>query len=260
MKQRWLLGVVFAAASGVAGYALGADHTDGTPAVLDQPDASSDITDLFAWTTSDGSKVNLVLDVYPAAMSGSAFSDAVKYVLHTTSAAAYGATGTRQLDVIVTFDKAQTLSLWVVDPATQQVLDYMTGDASQTIGLASQSGHIRAFAGLRDDPFFFNLAGFKNVAKTVARFTPSAVDAAGCPTVDAATSAALVGALQKDCTGSGHPLDFFAHPTAGSNTACPSDNLNQGLSGNILAIVLQVDKQLLTPGGPILAVWASTNK
>jgi hypothetical protein len=33
-----------------------------------------------------------------------------------------------------------------------------------------------------------------------------------------------------------------------------------GLSGNILAIVVQVDKTLLTTGGPILNVWAATTK
>jgi hypothetical protein len=29
---------------------------------------------------------------------------------------------------------------------------------------------------------------------------------------------------------------------------------------NVLSIVLQVDKTLLTSGGPVVGVWASTNK
>jgi hypothetical protein len=36
--------------------------------------------------------------------------------------------------------------------------------------------------------------------------------------------------------------------------------VNAGLSGSVLAIVLTVDKGLLTAGGPVLNVWAATTK
>jgi hypothetical protein len=35
---------------------------------------------------------------------------------------------------------------------------------------------------------------------------------------------------------------------------------NSGLTGNILAVVVQVDKTLLTTGGSVLNVWAATTK
>jgi hypothetical protein len=36
--------------------------------------------------------------------------------------------------------------------------------------------------------------------------------------------------------------------------------VNVGLTGNILAISLTVDKASLTTGGPLLSVWGATTK
>jgi hypothetical protein len=36
--------------------------------------------------------------------------------------------------------------------------------------------------------------------------------------------------------------------------------VNQPFNGDLLAIVVAVDKTLVTPAGPYLGVWASTNK
>src|SRR4051812_5896824 len=65
--------------------ARAADHADGTAASLDVPDGSSDITDLFAWMSSDAKRVNLVMDVFPNAAPGTKLSNAVKYVFHVNS-------------------------------------------------------------------------------------------------------------------------------------------------------------------------------
>src|SRR5262245_16020382 len=74
-----------------AGSIHAADHTDGTPSQLNQPDPSSDITDVFAWM-SDATHLTLIMDVFPgatpaedASMPVSQFSNAVKYVFHTSS-------------------------------------------------------------------------------------------------------------------------------------------------------------------------------
>src|SRR5262249_9125643 len=142
---------------------------------------------------------------------------------------------TKSVDVVCTFDAAQKISCWVGDK------DYVTGDASAVAGLTSASGKVKVFAGLRDDPFFFNLDGFKHTVSTVEAAAPTLMfDGAGCPAIDAATSAVLVGQLQHDPNG-GPPANFFA-------------------GKNVLSIVLSIDKTLLTEGGPIVSMWASTNK
>ena len=72
----------------IAPIALAADHMDGPAATADP---AADITDLFAWTSTDGARLNLVLDVFPGATSTAKFSNAVQYVFHTTSHSAFGA-------------------------------------------------------------------------------------------------------------------------------------------------------------------------
>src|SRR5579859_4493012 len=100
-KKLWI--AVAAVGGMLALPARAADHADGTPATLNQPDASSDITDLFVWM-ADATHANLVMDVFPNAMTGSKFSNAVKYVFHTTAHTSYTATtGNQTADVICTF-------------------------------------------------------------------------------------------------------------------------------------------------------------
>ncbi len=228
---RWGLAVAIATTTGSG--AIAADHLD-APTVKTDP--TSDITDLYSW--NDAGRVVFVLNVSPLATTTSKFSDKVQYVIHTESKGAYGAAGT-PLDIICTFAVDQKISCWVGNK------DYVTGDASGTAGLSSTSGGVKVFAGLRDDPFFFNLDGFKATVSAVEGAAASLMfDAAGCPKLDAATSAALVKALSTDPNstppGAG-AKDFFA-------------------TKNVLAIVLSIDTKLLNGGGPILASWASTNK
>lgn len=200
-----------------------ADHRD-SPSAVAEP--AADIADIFAWTSSDTRHINLALTM-PSAL----FSDAVQYVIHVESMSAYGETGS-EIRIICTFEVDQSLQCWVGDE------DYVAGDASSEIGLVSSSGRIRAFAGQRDDPFFFNSSGLRNTLDTVEAALPSLdFDGAGCPIVDEATSAALIDSLRDG----GNAVDNFRGETAAS-------------------LVLQIDAELLTGGGPILAVWASTHR
>lgn len=200
-----------------------ADHRD-SPNILDEP--AADIADIFAWTSSDTEAINFALTV-PAAM----FSDAVQYVIHVESSPAYGEAGS-EVQIICQFEPDQTLECWV---GTE---DYVTGDASSEVGLESASGRVRAFAGERDDPFFFNASGFRATLDIVNDAVPNLdFDGAGCPILDEATSNALINSLQDN----GEAVDNFAGLTAGS-------------------LVLQIDASLLTGSGPILAVWASTHR
>jgi hypothetical protein len=266
MRNRWIRAVGVMATLALPWTARGADHADGTPGTLFSPDASSDITDIFAWMSPDSMKIKLVMDVAPGAMSTTKFSDAVKYVFHTNSKASFTATPANAVDVICTFDTASTqhISCWFVKlGATPQVLDYATGDASATTGLNSVLGKFKVFAGLRDDPFYFNLAGFKKAVETAAAAAGGLTDHGhGCPNLPGATAAALVNLLGKDCTGGAAPQDFFA-PT-GTNTGCdnptthPGGPLNHALTGNVLAIAILADKTLVNQGGNIVGVWGAT--
>jgi hypothetical protein len=219
------LALVVAASS-----AMGADHLDGPAATADP---AADITDVYSWL--DGSNVVLVMNVAPLATTASKFSDKVQYVFHTESTNQFGMPG-KKVDVICTFDAAQKISCWVGDKG------YVTGDASATAGLEAADKSFKVFAGLRDDPFFFNLEGFKDAVETVDAAKPTlTLDAAGCPTLNNATSTALVGMLKGTAKGTMPAKDFFA-------------------GKNVLSIVLSVDKKLLNTGGPLLNVWGSTNK
>ncbi len=234
--RRTTLGITallgFAGSASVVGYttvARSADHLD-SPAVIAEP--AADINDQYSWM--DGNNLVLAMTVFPAAVTGAKFSDKVQYVFHTSSGAAYGTT-TSDVDIICTFDAAQVASCWAGTAA------YVKGDASKPAGLASADGKFKVFAGLRADPFFFNLDGFKHTVATVESVAGTLVfDQAGCPALDAPTSALLRGQLQTSPDG-GAAVDFFGP-----------------LNG--LAIVVSIDKSLVNKGGAILSSWASTNR
>ncbi|MEZ4364871.1 MAG: DUF4331 family protein [Kofleriaceae bacterium] len=212
--------------------AVGADHTDSS--LLAMPaNAAADINDVYAWTSADASKLNLVMTVQPFAAASATFSPNVQYAFHVTSQAGYGMAATN-VDVICEFASATSVQCWVGADG------YVTGDPSATTGLTSADGKIKVFAGQRNDPFFFNLGGFVATVDLVkAAAGGLTFDPANCPNVDAATSMALVGQLQSD-PGGGAATDDFA-------------------GANVAALVIQLDKTLVNAGGPILGVYASTH-
>jgi hypothetical protein len=136
--------------------------------------------------------------------------------------------------VICEFDASQTISCWAGN-------SFVTGDASNTSGITSSDGKMKVFAGLRDDPFFFNLTGFKAAAQDVAALKGGlTLNAAGCPAIDSTQSQALVHQLESGANGAPAADDF-----AGKN---------------VLSIVLQLDKSILTSGGSTVFVFGSTNQ
>jgi Domain of unknown function (DUF4331) len=219
-------------AVGLVGYnrsAHSADHLD-SPAA--KAEAAADVNDVYSWM--DGNNMVLAMTVLPVAAATSKFSDKVQYVFHTTSAAKYGDPETKT-DIICTFDVAQVASCWY------GAKGYVKGDASVATGISSTDSKFKVFAGPRSDPFFFNLDGFKNTVKTVKAATTLVPNAAKCPNVNADTAAVLQSQLKSDDTGAAPGKDFF-----------------KALNG--LAIVVSIDKTLVTAGGPIVSVWGSTNR
>jgi len=244
LKLKYLLpGALALVAMSASPFAFAADHLDAPGVMMTGGDPSIDITDVYTW--NDGSNVVLIMDVFPLATTSSKFSNTIKYAFHTESTAKYGMAGTAK-DVVCTFDATQKISCWVTTPGAATADDYVTGDASATLGIKSASGKITVHTGLHDDPFFFNLQGFKDaVADVDAAETASALtfDPAGCPNTAGAVSAKLVNDVTHTSTNTPTmaPQDFFA-------------------GKNVLAIVMTVDKSLLTTGGPLVAVWGSTNQ
>lgn len=232
MNRTTMAAMGCACVAGVVAYASVAHSADHLDSPATKADPTVDINDLYSFM--DGNNLVLAMTVFPAATTGAKFSDKVQYVFHTSSGAAFGAT-TANEDIICTFDTAQKIQCWAGTD------EYVTGDASAAAGIASADGKFKVFAGLRADPFFFNLDGFKHTVSTVEGAAGSlSFDTSGCPTLDDATAAALRGQLQSAPDG-GAPQDFF-----------------KSLNG--LAIVVSLDKSLATKGGAIVSTWASTHK
>lgn len=234
-KIRYLQGACALAIVGGGAWAIAADHLDGAAA---KKDATADITDVYAWAGNN--KVTLIMNVVPLATTASKFSDAVQYVFHVESSATYGTAG-EKTDIVCTFDVAQAINCVLGTPG-DTVVDFVAGNAFTTNGITSDSLKMKVYAGLRADPFYFNLEGFNDAVGTVKMAAPTLMfDGAKCPMLNAATSTALIGQLQGTAKGT-----------------MPAENFFGAL--NVLSIVLELDKTLVNAGGPILAVWASTHK
>jgi hypothetical protein len=241
---------IFLCAALICGAAGAADHRDG-PAALADP--TTDVTDVYAWMSADGARVYLVMDIQGANLGASTatrFSNSALYVLHLDSGSKYGDTNPKTDRIICKFsaDATQQFQCW--GPGSE----YVSGATGNTAGVASASGKMKVFAGLRNDPFWFNIQGFRKLASAVkAAAGQLSFDGAGCPAIDPTTSSALVGLLASDGNG-GPGKDDFA-----KNGHAPVDG-SSVTNGNVLSIVIAVDKTLLTTGGPIVGVWGSTNK
>jgi hypothetical protein len=233
-KRTWVKIAGALAVTSLATMALAADHRDSLVVKADPP---SDINDVYTWVAKD--KVVIAMTVFPAAPKEAKFSDKTQYVIHTTSGKAFGEAASK-LDIVCTFDAAQMITCKAGEGPGLPVMDMVTGDASAEAGIESDSKMIKVFAGPRKDPFYFNLDGFGKTVEIVVGAAPGLMaDAAGCPALDAATSMMLVTQLKSDPMG-GPAKDFFAP-----------------LNG--LAIVLELDKSLMTAGGPILSIWGATH-
>lgn len=204
--------------------ALASDHLD-TPSVIADPRA--DIGDLYAWTSQDGRRLNLVMTIV-----GHTFSDRLNYVFHIDSGRRMGRT-TATIAIVCRFAGDKAVSCRVGD------VDAAIGDPGGREGLGGRNGRFQVFAGLRDDPFFNNVRGTRAAYNTAAAAlaAEARVDEAGCPGFDRDTSQAV--------------LDQWRHTDGG-----PGTNFLAGWTP--ASLVVSVDLDVVTGGGPLLAVWAAT--
>jgi hypothetical protein len=210
---------------GGVGAVHASDHLD-TPTVIADPRA--DIGDVYAWMSPDDRQLNLVMTIV-----GHSFSDKLQYVFHVDSGARFGATSTTT-SIVCRFPAEKELECHVGDA------DYARGNANSPAGLQGVRHRFRVFAGLRDDPFFNNVRGTRAAydKAALALRNGTAVNAAGCPNFDEATSRAI--------------LDEWRHTDGG-----PGTNLLAGWTP--ASIVISVDREVLTQGGAMLAVWGATS-
>lgn len=262
-RSIWLSAAGLLALSTFSPISRAADHRD-WPGY--QQDIASDITDVYSWMSADGSKVYLALDVQGAntgALATTKFSDAVQYVIHVSSSSAYGQAQTAD-SIICKFDTGTPQNFQCWGPgASGAATEYVKDAVGNTAGKTSTSGKMKVFAGVRDDPFFFNIRGF---AAAGAAIHAAAIktgtgaltfNAAKCPTnIDSTTSMAIVNTLKSNGTPPTPGTDDFGK---NGNSLLPPGT-GGTTNGNILAIVISIDKTLLTTGGPMLSVWASTNR
>lgn len=225
MRNITLLRAALAAllATGVTA-ADASDHLD-SPSVIADPRA--DIGDLYAWTSPDGHQLNLVMTIV-----GHTFSDKLHYVFHVDSGRRFGKTS-----ATTTIDCRLATATEMECRAGYG--DYARGDASVPDGLDGRT-RFRVFAGLRDDPFFNNVKGTRaayNTAVTAMK-AGAALDGAGCPAFDRATSDAI--------------LDQWRHTDGG-----PATNFLAGWTP--ASLVVAIDLDVVEKGGPLLAVWATTS-
>ncbi len=202
-----------------------ADHGDVTT-------PAADIGGVYAWM-EDPTRLVLAMTIHPDAAADATFSDAVLYAFHVDSYTEYSGEAQHAL-VVCQFYDPQGIECWLGD-------EYLVGDPSDPEGVSSASGGLRVFAGLRDDPCFFELDGLGDALGAMRAVAPDVdADAFGCPDVGD-LDATFIGLMQGVANDDGQPQDSFA-------------------GQNVLALVVELDVSLVDAGGPLLGVWASTNE
>jgi hypothetical protein len=205
---------------------MASDHLD-TPSVIADP--RTDIGDLYAWTSADGRRLNLVMTIV-----GHSFSDKTDYVFHIDSGKTFGKTS-HTTTVQCNFPSERVANCRAGNG------DKAQGDASQPVGIESGKRGFRVFAGLRDDPFFNNVKGTRAAYSVAfdALQRGTAMDAAGCP---------LLSREQSDIL-----LEQWRHTDGG-----PASNFLKGWTP--ASIVVAIDLPLVAQGGKLLAVWGATRQ
>ena len=140
-----------------------ADHLD-APALKNETDHPLDITDLYAFDAANSGKTVLVMDVNPLAgvVSGTKFSSTGEYRFNLSRGA------TPDADLNDAADRVYTVKFGAprATNGKQSLKLYRDGSliATGTTGNTVQvDGGGRIWAGLRDDPFFFDLAGYNQL-------------------------------------------------------------------------------------------------
>ena len=205
-----------------------ADHVDAPGLTPPGGNFQLDLTDIYAWRATSGNTV-LVANVNGLAKAGAkpVFASGVPSVKGTKGVAYWlridnNGDAVSDVDLRITFskpDKKGVQKLMVDRNGKRLLVGKSTAPGKKIVTVNKQNG-VKAFAGLRDDPFFFDLAGFLDITAALdADKTNDAKSFVGC----------------KDPR-----TDFF-----------------KGF--NVSSIVLELPPSLLTAEGSTnIGVWAAT--
>lgn len=227
----------------------GSDHQD-SPTVLARP--AADITDVYVYPDpNDATRVVFQMDVDPlltpgANTTGAALDPAVLYQFKI----AHGAQSGQPEDTVIQLlasgaGATQTISLYgPIAPGVKGTNSVPTGGGlTFPFNTATTlSNGIQAFAGPRADPFYFDLAQFFKIIPDR--------NYQNQPNPPAATATGFRG--------------FTAAFNTANGTACdttPAVDTVSSNSFNVLAIVVEMPKSMLTAGGQSssINVWATTS-
>jgi hypothetical protein len=144
----------------------GADHLDAPGLTSPEGQMAADINDVYVFEGADTGKTVLVMTTHPAAgaISPTKYATDVRYVLNVDN----NGDAIQDLAYAADFKGKKNKQHWTLTRYTgaeartlahgQEVASGQTGK----VGKAKKSKGIRAFAGTRSDPFFFDLAAFRD--------------------------------------------------------------------------------------------------
>lgn len=160
-STKLLTAVTFAFLAGVPGLARGADHME-APATAADP--AADIADVYAW--HDGGRLITAITFAglraPMAGQSGTYDEDVLYEVRIGRA---GGTfpSTYEADVRIGLRFAQVNGNWIV---TASNVPGTSGDITGQVETVVEDQGVKLYAGLRDEPFFFDLEGFNNTLAT----------------------------------------------------------------------------------------------
>jgi hypothetical protein len=181
MRKSWLLAAVLVAVAALVAAlgartgpqpAVGADHLDAPNLTPPGGDTRTDLTDIYAFRAKNGKAV-LVLDVNGLTKAGTkaTFASSVPAV-RSTQRVVYRLrvdnNGDARPDVTLAVRFGRPNSAGVQGMTVTRNGKTLLHGRTSAFGEAhvNSAGSVSAFAGMRDDPFFFDLSGFLNILST----------------------------------------------------------------------------------------------
>jgi len=160
MKNKTLLLAIASLGFGTAGITAlcpqNADAADHAEAPGTQADPIADINDLYAWHTADSLVAIVTFNPLMAAASAAQYDGDVRYVVHIDNDGDID--NGAEVEIDVRFGQ-NTAGAWGV---RAMGLPGGTAMLSGAVDSTISEGDYHLYAGQKDDPFFFDLAGFNS--------------------------------------------------------------------------------------------------
>jgi Domain of unknown function (DUF4331) len=162
--------LILAAALPATIICMGSDHKDGPDATADH---AADIADLYAWHDSAAGTFTLVLTFAGFGMPGkeATYDPNALYSIHLNRSSSSTFSNAADVDINIRFARNARGETGVQVENLPGATSALSGKVETTIVDGNKR---KVFAGLRDDPFFFDLDGFKaTLAKPASNSTLS---------------------------------------------------------------------------------------